>query len=531
MTADALLLELEATKRTLREREEELRVERELRRAKEADLERAGAEVKRLLQENTLLRARVDQLAKHMFGKSSEKIRPDQLLLAFQIAEAEAKAADEKETAAGEETGETPKRPRRVKPSQKAGQKPLPVREQIVDPPEAERRCPCCQGEMTRIGEETSEHVEFVPSSLFIHRTRRGKYACRKCQDGVVIAPTPPTAIEKSAAGPGLVAHVVASKIADHIPLYRQEEIFERYGVYIPRSTLKDWMAQAAERLSPIAKAIQADVLKSRVVNSDDTPVTYLLPGGGSATGYVWTYVGERGEVAYDFTGGRSQEGPVAFVGEFSGFFQADAYSGYDVLFKDGRVVEVGCWAHARRYFVEARETDAVEAEAVIALIQRLYAVEAAAKDLSEEERKRLRLERSRPILDAIRARIDAAAPMALPKGPLGKAIGYAQRNWTALTRYLDEGFLEIDNNRAERALRPVAVGRKNWMFAGSLDAGRRAAVLMTVVGTCKLQGIDPFEYLRDVLVRVAAGPPDRIHDLTPRRWKAAVEAGQITPQ
>jgi transposase len=397
-----------------------------------------------------------------------------------------------------------------------------------VEPPEEERTCACGRAK-ERIGSETSEQVDYVPATALVIETRRHKYACKVCQDGVAIAPMPPTAIEKSIAAPGLVAHVLTSKYADHLPLYRQEGILERYGIDLSRSTLKDLVAAAADRLDPIAMAIKRSVLSGRVVQSDDTPVTYLETPRGSATGYAWVYVGEKPEVAFDFTPGRARDGPIAFVGEYQGYFQADAYAGYDALYEDGKVVEVACWAHARRHLVDALESDAKGASEIVALIQRIYAVEREAKQRTEPERKLLRLQASRPILEQIRVRLEGLWLAALPKGPLGKAIAYAQRNWTALNRYLDEGYLEIDNNAAERALRPVAVGRKNWLFAGSLEAGKRAATLMTLVGTCKLNGIDPFAYLRDVLVRRHAVSADRLYDLTPRGWKAAIEAGRFT--
>jgi transposase len=345
-----------------------------------------------------------------------------------------------------------------------------------------------------------------------------------------VIAPVPPTGIEKSVAAPGLVAHVLTSKYADHLPLYRQEAILERHGIDLPRTTMKDLVAQAAVRLEPIALAIQRSVLSGRVVGSDDTPVTYLETPRGSATGYVWVYVGEKQEVAFDFTPGRSRDRPIAFVGDYRGYFQADAYAGYDELYAKGKVVEVACWAHARRHFHDALGTDPRAASEVLALIARLYDVERAAKGLPESERQLVRLRDARPILEAIRRRLDTLEPSALPKGPLGQAIGYAKRNWAALLRYLEAGYLSIDNNAAERALRAIAVGRKNWLFAGSLDAGRRAATLMTLVGTCKLHDVDPFAYLRDVLVRRHATAPERIYDLTPRGWKAAIEAGRFRP-
>jgi transposase len=383
---------------------------------------------------------------------------------------------------------------------------------------------------MAPIGEETSERYEFVPATAYVEVTARIKYACRDCAEGVVIAPAPPAAIEKGSAGPGLVAHVITSKYADHLPLYRQEDIFARQGLEFSRTTLRDWTSQAADRLEPIARAIYASILSSRVVQSDDTPVTVLGGESGSETGHLWVYVGEHGEVAFDFTMSRSRDGPLAFLDGYRGFVQADAYSGYDALFRREGVVEVGCWAHARRYFVEALTSDPRAAH-VLALLQRLYAVERSVAEASEEDRLLARQEHARPLLHAIRSKIDNLEGGTLPKGPLGKGVTYARRNWEALQRYSEHGFLRIDNNDAERAIRAVALGRKNWLFAGSEGAGHRAAVLMTLIGTCKLQGVEPFRYLRDVLIRRWTTPQSRIYDLTPRGWKQAVAEGRIVPQ
>lgn len=521
MTRDALLLELEAARAALKAREAELADANATLQSERERLVAAQAEITRLLDENAELRHRVGRMAQRMFGQSSEKLAAGQLVLAFEAAkaeEAEELDADSLETALGEETPSTP-RPRRVRPSEKKAHAALPVNEVRVDPPESERMCACGQAKH-RIGEETSEQIEYVPASVHVVRTIRGKYACPACQEGVSIAPVPPQAIEKSVAGPGLLAHVVASKYADHLPLYRQEEILARAGVDLPRSTLGDLVARVAERLAPIAKAVLASVLSSRVVHTDDTPVTYLLQPRGRATGAVWVYVGERGEAAYDFTERRSRDGPDEILRKYRGHLQADALKVYDKIYAPGAIVEVACWAHARRYFFESLETDKARATQALEMIRRLYAVEARAKGMTEPERKLLRLEHSRRILEEIRKWMDVVAPTALPKGPLGHAISYARGNWAALNRYLDEGYLAIDNNAAERALRGVAVGRKNWLFAGSAEAGRRAAVLMTVVGTCKLQNVDPEAYLTDVLVRIATTPVSRIAELTPRGWK-----------
>jgi transposase len=509
MTRDALLLELEAMRAALvRER---------------AQLAQQQAEVERLRAENAELRHRIEVLARRMFGRSSERLTPGQYLLAFEAAKAEAEKAleeDARETVLGEETPRTP-RPRRVRPSAKPSQADLPVRVLPVEPGAADLTCGC-GATMERIGEETSERVEHVPASVFLLKTVRGKYACRGCQDGVVIAPLPPQGLEKSVAGPGLVAHVVASKYADHLPLYRQEEMFARQGADLPRSTLGDVVRGAAELLEPLAKRVLASVLEGRVVNTDDTGVTYLLQPRGRATGAVWAYVGERGEVAYDFTPTRSRDGPAQVLRGYKGYLQADALKQYDSFYASGEIVEVACWAHARRYFFEALSSERALAQDMLEQIGALYEVERRAKASSESERLVRRQEQARPILKRILEWLEKTAPQVLPKGPMGQAIAYAKKNWTALTRYLEQGYLAIDNNAAERALRGVAVGRKNWLFAGSAEAGCRAAVLMTLVGTCKLQGIDPEAYLADVLVRVATTPVSRIDELTPRGWKVA---------
>ncbi|HEX5828617.1 MAG TPA: IS66 family transposase [Candidatus Limnocylindrales bacterium] len=517
MTPDAILQELDATRARLRERESELRTERER-------LAAAQAEIARLLAENADLRHRVDRMARRMFGQSSERLTQGQLLLAFEAArEEEARRVEEDrlETALGEET---PATPRRRRPSQKKAHANLPVREVHVEPPEADRLCGCGEARC-RIGEEVSEQLDYVPASLHVVRTIRGKFACPRCQEGVVVAPLPPQGIERSVAAPGLVAHVVASKYADHLPLYRQEEIFARAGVDLPRSTLGDLVAQAAVRLAPVARAVLAAVLAGRVVHTDDTPVTYLLQPRGRATGAVWVYVGERGEAAYDFTETRSRDGPAAILASYRGFLQADALKVYDAIYAMGDIVEVACWAHVRRYFFDALGSERERATEMLGKIRRLYAVEARARSLDEPDRVVMRLEHAKPVLGEIRAWLDRVAPTTLPKGPLGQAIAYATANWAALQRYLEHGFLDIDNNEAERALRGVAVGRKNWLFAGSAEAGRRAAVLMTLVATCKLQGVDPEAYLADVLVRVNTTPLSRLGELTPRGWKKAREA------
>ena len=410
--------------------------------------------------------------------------------------------------------------------------KDLPREVHTVTLSEAERTCPCCNEPMHKIGEECSERLDYTPAVLKVIETRREKYACKKHEEsGVLTPPVPIHPIEKGMATSGLLAHVVVAKYKDHMPLYRQSCIFARHGAEIAESTLCDWVKDAAEMLTPIVASMRSSVLQSYVVQSDDTGITVLDPShaNGSRRSYLWAYVGDRDEVVFDFTPGRGREGPRAFMGDFRGFLQVDAYSGYEVLFQTGRVTEVGCWAHARRRFFDARDSEKEHAENAIAVLRRLYEIEAKAKELGLDfsGRRELRQRESKPLLDALHPWLVALKPLVLPKSPLGDAIGYTLRQWDPLTRYLDDGHLSIDNNRVERQMRAVAVGRKNWMFAGSAEGAARAATIYSLVCTCGLLGIEPWAYLKDVLQRLAEREDPA--QLTPRLWKAARDAAAVT--
>jgi hypothetical protein len=321
-----------------------------------------------------------------------------------------------------------------------------------------------------------------------------------------------------------LLAHVVVAKYKDHLPLYRQSCIFARYGAELAESTLCDWVKDTAEMLQPVVDAMKTSVLESHVVQSDDTGITVLDPShaNGSRRSFLWAYVGDRDEVVFDFTTGRGREGPRLFLGDYSGYLQVDAYAGYDVVLKTGRIVDVGCWAHARRRFFDALAADKENAGHAIAVLRRLYEIERQAKELGLDfsARRELRQREARPVLDAMKPWLVSLKPTVLPKSELGDAIGYTLRQWDPLTRYLDDGRLDIDNNRVERQMRGVAVGRKNWMFAGSAAGGTRAAILYSLIGTCGLLGVEPWAYLKDVLQRIAEGEAPT--GLTPRLWKAA---------
>ena len=475
---------------------------------------------------NRELEHQLETLRRRLFGRQSEKIDPNQLLLFADLLEQARQAESaEAEPQTDESSAEQESKPRRKKKGH--GRKPLPAhlpRKRVEHHPlESERTCACCKVTMSVMGEEVTEELEYIPASFLVIEHVRVKYVCKSCQENIVIGELPARPIEKGRPGPGLLAHVLTSKYGDHLPLNRLEAIFARHGLGIPRSTMCDWVRDGAELLHPIVQAVREEVLASYKINTDDTPVPVLVKGRHQTrNGYLWVYIAPGGNVVFDYTPSRSRDGPAGFLGDYEGYLQADAYSGYDIVFEDGRVIEVGCWAHTRRRFYDARSTDNARCHEMLALIQRLYEVERLAKKdgLGLEAWHGLRQEKSKPIMETIKERLDAWSVEVLPKSPVGKAVAYALRQWEALTRFLDDARLDPDNNLAERTLRMVAIGRKNWMFAGSDAGGERAATIYSLIGGCKLRGIDPFGYLRDVLDRVSTHPRSRIAELTPAGWQ-----------
>jgi transposase len=473
----------------------------------------------------------LERLLRQRFGRSSEKIDPDQLLLfaADILAEAEATQATESEPGPA---GDVPPTPTPAeKPKRKGhGRKPLPAhlerRRVVHDVPPDELTCPDCGGHREVFGEEVHEQLDYIPASLIVIQHVRPKYACKACQANVIIADRLPEPIEKGLPGPGLLAHVIVSKYSDHLPLYRQERILAREGVAISRQTMCGWMARCAALLKPIYDAMVKAVLQSKAIQTDDTPVDMLDPGReGTLQTRIWIAIGDRSHPysVYDFTPNRSGDGPARFFKDYQGYLQADAYTGYDALFKGGKVIEVGCWAHARRKFYEARTTDPQRSHMALAYIRRLYAVETDAKDakLDDDARRALRQELSVPILEELFAWLEDLRGQVLPKSPMGEAVGYALNNKAALLRYTEQGFLEIDNNASERGQKTIAIGRKNWLFFGSEGGGATAAILFSLTETCKRLGVEPWAYLRDLLDRVSTHPASRIDELLPDHWEA----------
>jgi len=467
----------------------------------------------------------LEQLLRWRYGPRRERIDENQLFLfAAGLVQADPEAPD------GAGGPDAPSSSRRN--SKGHGRSPLPQhlerRRMVYDVPAEERRCPHCQEEMRAMGEDVSERLEYVPASLHVIEEVCRKYGCPKgCT--VVTAPKPLQPIEKGLPGPGLLAHVAVSKYGDHLPLTRQEQMFGRQGVAVSRKTMGDWMGRCAELLAPLFEEMKRETLRSKVVQTDDTPVSVLDPElPRTRTGRIWAYVGddEHPYTVYDYTPNRNREGPEAFLEDFSGYLQADAYAGYDALYNDsGReVTEVACWAHTRRKFYEAQSSDLMRSTVLLAYIRLLYDVERQARDrnLDSQGRLELRQVRSLPILDDIKAYLKREQANVLPKSPEGQAIAYALSNWDALVRYCQDGHLEIDNNGAERSLRGVAVGRRNWTFFGSDGGGRTAAILTSFIATCKRLGVNSHTYLRDVLSRISSHKQNRLNELLPDTWQEA---------
>jgi transposase len=398
----------------------------------------------------------------------------------------------------------------------------------------ADRLCPDCGKERQEIGIEATEQYEYKPAEVFVIEHQQVKYACKCCQGQVAMAQKPPQPIEKGLPGPGLLAAITTDKYLDHIPLHRSEQRFSRLGVDLPRSTMCDWMAACAELLTPLYLLLVQHVLQSKVLHTDDTTVPVRDEKRSSHRfGRLWNYIGdaEHPGVVFDYTMTHARDGPAAFLKGFRGFLQADAYGVYDGIYagSNGAIAEVGCWAHGRNKFADAQGTDPERVLAAKAWVRRLYDVEDEAKGMSSAERLKLRQEKSVPLLASLHQWLLAQKAQVLPKSPIAAAINYVLNQWEALNRYTTDGDLHIDNNVSERTLKLIGMGRGNWLFLGSDQGGRTAAVLFSFTATCKLLGIDSFEYLRDVFGRLPTHPPERLEELLPHRWQRAREPS-ITP-
>jgi transposase len=396
-----------------------------------------------------------------------------------------------------------------------------------VELPPEERACSGCGREKRRIGEDVTRTLEYVPAHFREHEYRRARYACGACRDGVSTAPGPVRIIERSTADASVLAQVVVSKFADHMPLHRQHRIYRRAGVHIPVSTLSDWVAGVADRLAPLVDVLEARVLSAQVVGTDATGLKVLEPRAKENIhrGTMWCYVGDDRDVVLRYTPtGEGETGPWQFLAGRKGYIQADAAGVFDRLYngRKAAAIEVGCWAHARRRFVALAETDCRVARP-LQLIRRLYRLEYLA-DLEEytpEQRAAMRDERSRDALDRLKRWLLVTAEQEPPGSELAKAVNYCLRHWTALTRFLDDARLSPDNNVVEQQLRDVALGRRNYLFAGSHEAAARSATIYSILRTCARHGVPPLPYLTDVLRKLAHGREEcRLEELLPDRWQ-----------
>ena len=407
----------------------------------------------------------VAAILRRYYGPRSEKFDPRQLLLFGQRIDGAQLDAANVEDESGEQLVT-----RRIKKRDKHGRQQLPDSlERIeIEHDLEDAGCPACGNERCRIGQEISEQLEYFPASFKVLRHIRHKYACTKCdQDGynpnIEVAAKPPQPIDKGLPGPSLLAYVITSKLGDHLPLYRLERIFQRQQVHIARSTMCAWMRCAGELVIPLIELMTDRVRQSKAIHTDDTPVPIQSPGAKQCRkGRIWCYLGDDANpyVVYDYTPSRSRDGPAKWLEGYEGYLQADAYGGYDGIFHSQNVTEVACWAHARRKFYDAQDSDEQRAMQMLALIGRLYAVERDAKDADESVKLRLRQERSKPVLAQIKEWLDVEGEVVLPRSPMAVAITYARNQWQALTTYASQGFLNIDNNASERALKRVAIGR-----------------------------------------------------------------------
>jgi transposase len=497
--------------------------------------------------QNDELQHRLDLLLRRIYGPRTERVDPNQPLL---IPDAFEPAAPEISESGNAIRSEPERDPAPKKPSRPHGRgalpKNLPRVPRVYELTEAERRCPECGESRIQISTERSEQLDYRPATLFVVEHLRCTYACPHCEGQVVTAGKPTQPIKKGLPGPGLLAHVITEKHADHIPLNRQEHRLARQGVELSRSTLCDWMAGAAKTLERLYDLMKTLILLCGTIHTDDTPVKVRDSERKiKALGRLWIYFGDHLHPynIFDFTMSRKRDGPSRFLEGFRGYLQADAFSGYDGIYAGGDVVEVGCNAHARRKFIEAQTTDAARSAAALAYYRQLYAIEREIKaeiaklppEADEPARAAIRLRvrqgRAVPVLEGFKAWLDAQKPDALPKSPLSAAIGYMQNNWEALKRYTSSGYLSIDNNVAEQHMKTIATGRKNWLFTGSENGGKTMAVLFSVVSSCQRHGHDPFVYLRDVLERLPNLPQDRLADLLPDRWSPSKPAAAPSPE
>jgi len=490
---------------------------REVVRAMRAEAKHKDAVIEKLTHENAVLK-------RPKFAAQSERFNIEQRSLLEEALDADLQAV-------AEEIEQLTPAPAAPSDRQRAKRRQLPEnlpRREVRHEPES-TTCACgCQ--MKRIGEDVAEKLDYVPGVFTVERHIRGKWACAQCEK-LVQAPVAPHVIDKGIPTAGLLAQVLVAKYADHLPLYRQEGIFARAGFAIPRSTLAQWVGSCGVQLQPLVDAMRDDLLRRQVLHADETPVAMLDPGAGKTKrAYLWSYCSTSFDrdrlVVFDFADGRAGRHAMEFLGHpgeqaWRGALVCDDYAGYKALFAQG-ITEAGCLAHARRKFHELwANHKSTLAEQALALFARLYEVEREVAEVPGDERLRIRQLKARPVADALHAWLIASRQKVPPGSATAKAMDYSLGRWPALVRYIDDGNLPADNNWVENQIRPIAIGRNNWLFAGSLRAGKRAAVIMSLVHSARLNGHEPHAYLKDIMQRLPTQPASRIGELLPHRWRS----------
>ena len=476
------------------------------------------------------LKVQLARLRRQQFGRSSEKI--DRIIeqLELMLDELETEAADGPMTGGPVAATLTDEDDSAAVRKKSSGRRPLPEhlpRREIVHTPDC--TCPGCGGAMRKVGEDVSEVLDYIPGRFQVIRHIRPALSCRRCES-MVQMPMPSLPVERGRPSAGLLAHILVSKYCDHTPLYRQAGIYAREGVDLDRAVMANWVGKSVWIAAPLIEAISDHVMAATALHGDDTPVPVLAPGAGKTkTGRLWVYLRDERPYAgpappaviYRYSPDRKGEQPQRHLVQFRGFLHADGYAGFGALYQAERgkpapVTEVFCWAHVRRKFHDLHLAGSPLAKEALDRIGRLFDIERAANGLPPDVRQRIRQSRALPVIEELAAFLDASLPRLSGKSDLAAAIRYARSRWEALTRYLADGRLEISNNAAERAIRPLALGRKNWLFAGSDTGGERAAAMYTLIETAKLNGLDPQAYLRDVLGHIAGHPINRIAELLP---------------
>jgi transposase len=476
------------------------------------DVRHKQAVIDKLTHENALLK-------RMKFAAQSERYSAEQRSLLEETLDADLQAVSDE---IAQNASHTASPPQKQQPKRQPLSANLPRREIRHEPESTTCGCGC---QMRRIGEDVAEKLDYEPGVFTVERHIRGKWACAKCET-LVQAPVDAHVIDKGIPTSGLLAQVLIAKFADHLPLYRQEAIFARAGLGIARSTLAQWVGSCGVQLQPLVDALKDEMLQHSVLHADETPVQMLKPGNGKThRAYLWAYAPGVFEnlkaVVYEFCESRAGENARSFLGEWRGSLVCDDYAGYKAGFAHG-VLEAGCLAHARRKFFDLHASSKSQvAESALQQIGMVYEVEREVQNLTPDERQRIRQARSRPLLDALHRWMLLTRQKITDGSATAKALDYSLKRWVALTRFVDDGRLPVDNNWIENQIRPIAIGRSNWLFAGSLRAGKRAAAVMSLIRSAKLNGHDPYAYLKDVLARLPTQRASQIGELLPHRWHA----------